>query len=184
MPSAEREVTIARPVGDVFAFVADGLNAATWRPGVLDISLASGTGLGAVYKQGVKGPGGRRIAADYRVTAFELNRRLSFETIKDVCLNGPGHFLGSEQTLQLMETEYLYPGVGDRKSPNEWNEMGGLDVAQRALAKVEEILGHHFPSHVAEAVDAEIRRRFPVKLDRSHMQPSADAAVTRRVGAG
>jgi uncharacterized protein YndB with AHSA1/START domain len=81
MPSAEREVTIARPVGDVFAFVADGLNAPQWRPGVLDISLASGSGLGAVYKQGVKGPGGRRIAADYRITAYEPNRRLAFETI-------------------------------------------------------------------------------------------------------
>ena len=81
MPSAEREVTIARPVAEVFVFVADGLNAPRWRPGVLDISLVSGTGLGAVYKQGVKGPGGRRIAADYRVTAFEPNRRLSFETI-------------------------------------------------------------------------------------------------------
>jgi uncharacterized protein YndB with AHSA1/START domain len=81
MPSAEREVTIARPIGDVFAFVADGLNAPQWRPGVLDISLASGSGLGAVYKQGVKGPGGRRIAADYRITAYEPNRRLAFETI-------------------------------------------------------------------------------------------------------
>ena len=59
MLSAEREVTIARPVAEVFAFVADGLNAPSWRPGVMDISLASGTGLGAVYKQGVKGPGGR-----------------------------------------------------------------------------------------------------------------------------
>jgi len=111
------------------------------------------------------------------------DERLSFETIKDVCLNGPGHFLGSEQTLQLMQTEYLYPGIGDRKSPNEWNEQGALDISQRAMAKVEEILGHHFPSHVAEAVDAEIRRRFPVKLDRSHMRPSAESAATRRVGA-
>jgi uncharacterized protein YndB with AHSA1/START domain len=81
MLSAEREVTIARPVAEVFAFVADGLNAPRWRPGVMDISLASGTGLGAVYKQGVKGPGGRRIDADYRITAFEPNRRLSFEAI-------------------------------------------------------------------------------------------------------
>jgi uncharacterized protein YndB with AHSA1/START domain len=81
MLSAGREVTIARPVAEVFAFVADGLNAPRWRPGVMDISLASGTGLGAVYKQGVKGPGGRRIDADYRITAFEPNRRLSFEAI-------------------------------------------------------------------------------------------------------
>jgi hypothetical protein len=48
--------------------------------------------------------------------------------------------------------------------------------------RVEEILGQHFPSHIAEAVDAEIRRRFPVKLERSHMQPDV-AAATRRVGA-
>jgi uncharacterized protein YndB with AHSA1/START domain len=81
MLSAEHEVTIARPPAEVFAFVADGLNAPKWRPGVLDISLASGTGLGAVYKQGVKGPGGRRIDADYRITALEPNRRLSFEAI-------------------------------------------------------------------------------------------------------
>jgi uncharacterized protein YndB with AHSA1/START domain len=81
MLSAEHEVTIKRPPAEVFAFVADGLNAPKWRPGVLDISLASGTGLGAVYKQGVKGPGGRRIDADYRITAIEPNRRLSFEAI-------------------------------------------------------------------------------------------------------
>ena len=42
------------------------------------------------------------------------------------------------------------------------------------MAKVEEILGHHFPSHVAEAVDAEIRRRFPVRLERAHMLPPAE----------
>ena len=81
MPSAEGEVTIGRPVAEVFAFVADGLNAPKWRPGVLDISLESGRGLGAIYKQGVKGPGGRRIAADYRVTGYAPNRRLAFEAI-------------------------------------------------------------------------------------------------------
>jgi uncharacterized protein YndB with AHSA1/START domain len=79
MLSAQHRVTIARPVGEVFAFVADGLNGPNWRPGILDIALVSGSGVGATYKQGVKGPGGRRIAADYRVTAYEPNRRLAFE---------------------------------------------------------------------------------------------------------
>ena len=81
MSSAQREVTIARPVGEVFAFVADGLNGPKWRPGILDIALVSGTGVGTIYKQGVRGPGGRRIDADYRVTAYETNRRLAFEAI-------------------------------------------------------------------------------------------------------
>ena len=100
------------------------------------------------------------------------DEKLSFETIKDVCLNGPGHFLGSDQTLQLMQTDYLYPSVGDRKSPNEWNEQGGLDVAARAAGKVKDILATHYPSHVTEAVDAEIRKRWPVKLPREAMLPT------------
>jgi carbon monoxide dehydrogenase subunit G len=81
MPEAQHQVTIARPIGEVFAFVADGLNGSTWRPGVLDIALVSGSGATAVYKQGVKGPGGRRIDADYRITAYEPDHRLSFEAI-------------------------------------------------------------------------------------------------------
>lgn len=81
MPSAEHQVTIARPTAEVFAFVADGLNGPKWRPGVLDITHTSGSGVGAVYRQGVKGPGGRRIDADYRVTAHEPDRHLAFEAI-------------------------------------------------------------------------------------------------------
>lgn len=81
MLSAQHEVTIARPASDVFAYVADGLNGPKWRPGVLDVSLVSGAGVGAVYKQGVRGPGGRRIDADYRVTAYDPDSRLAFEAI-------------------------------------------------------------------------------------------------------
>jgi len=81
MPSAQHSVVIGRPVGEVFAFVADGENAMRWRPGVLDVSRQSGEGLGAIYRQGVRGPGGRRIAADYEVTAFEPDRRIAFRAI-------------------------------------------------------------------------------------------------------
>lgn len=81
MPSAQHSVSIGRPVSEVFAFVADGENAMRWRPGVLDVSRESGEGLGAIYRQGVKGPGGRRIAADYEITAFEPDRRLAFRAI-------------------------------------------------------------------------------------------------------
>jgi uncharacterized membrane protein len=81
MPTAHNSVTIAKPVDEVFAFVADGTNARRWRPAVLDVALSSGSGLGATYTQGVKGPGGRRIAADYTITAFEPNRRIAFGAI-------------------------------------------------------------------------------------------------------
>jgi len=81
MPSAQGSVTINRPVGDVFAFVANGENARQYRPGVMDVQHVSGEGVGAIYRQGVKGPGGRRIPADYEVTAFEPNRLIGFHAI-------------------------------------------------------------------------------------------------------
>jgi len=81
MPAARHEVTIGKPTVEVFTFIADGLNGPKWRTGIVDIAHVSGSGVGAIYKQGVLGPGGRRIDADYRVTAFEPNRRLAFEAI-------------------------------------------------------------------------------------------------------
>jgi uncharacterized protein YndB with AHSA1/START domain len=81
MPAATKTVTIRRSPTDVFAFVADGLNAPKWRSGVLDFALESGSGVGATYRQGVKGPGGRRVAADYTVTAYEPPTHLAFRTI-------------------------------------------------------------------------------------------------------
>ena len=102
---------------------------------------------------------------------------LSFDTIRNVCLEGPGHFLGSDQTLKLMQTEYVYPAVGDRRSPNEWTEMGGRDALDRAADKVREILAHHWPSHVPEAVDDSVRAAGHVKLARAAMRPAAPAAA-------
>ena len=81
MPSASNSIAIQRSPEDVFAFVADGLNGPKWRPGILDIAHASGEGVGAVYRQGVKGPGGRRIDADYEITAYEPPNRLAFKAI-------------------------------------------------------------------------------------------------------
>ena len=78
---------------------------------------------------------------------------LSLETIRKVCLEGPGHYLGSDQTLQLMQKEYIYPSVGDRTSPNEWVEQGRPSVVERASRKLEAILASHYPSHIPESVD-------------------------------
>ena len=115
-------------------------------------------------------------AAQRTIKGIEVSEeRLSFEIIRDVCLNGPGHYLGSAQTLQLMHTEYLYPEVGDRKSPNEWAEQGALAIQQRAALRVREILASHYPSHVSAAIDAEIRARFPIRLPRSAMEPAVSA---------
>src|SRR2546430_12786299 len=82
MPHAENTVTIGRPIGDVFAYLADGTNNPHWRPGVLSIERTStGDGAGATYRQVLSGPGGRKIARDYPVTADEPPHRLEFAVI-------------------------------------------------------------------------------------------------------
>ena len=81
MPSTENSVVVNKPRSEVFAFVADHENDPKWRPGVFDIKRASGEGHGAVYRQGVKGPMGRRIPADFEVTAYEVNSHIAFRTL-------------------------------------------------------------------------------------------------------
>ena len=96
---------------------------------------------------------------------------LSVEAIRAVCADGPGHFLGHEQTLQLMQTEYLYPEVADRSSPKEWAERGAPDVLDKARARMRAILAEHYPVYIPTALDREIRARFPIRLPPSHMHP-------------
>ena len=64
----------------------------------------------------------------------------SIEAMKEVCLGGPGHYLGSDQTLALMQTEYVYPAVANRMSPKEWVEAGRPQLLDRAIARKNTIL--------------------------------------------
>jgi len=81
MPHAEHSVIVGHSIDEVFAFLADGENDPRWRNGVLDIARVEGEGVGARYRQGVKGPMGRRVAADYEVTEFAPPRALGFRAI-------------------------------------------------------------------------------------------------------
>jgi len=95
---------------------------------------------------------------------------LSVDTIIDVCVNGPGHYLGHEQTLERMQRDYFYPAIGDRSSPKEWVERGRPDIIERAIAEKRRILSTHFPSHVDDALDHDLRARFPaIRLPRDAM---------------
>ena len=81
MPEAQSTVQIRRSPAEVFAFLSEGENDRRWRSGVLDIRRKSGHGQGAIYEQGVKGPFGRRVPADYEVTSYEPDRRIGFRAI-------------------------------------------------------------------------------------------------------
>jgi trimethylamine--corrinoid protein Co-methyltransferase len=106
------------------------------------------------------------------VRGIEVNdETLDLGPIRDVCLDGPGHYLGHEQTLSRMQSDYLYPLVGDRENINNWIEQGSTDVIQRAHLKVKEILKSHFPQNWTEEIDVKIREKFPVRIPRNRMQP-------------
>lgn len=81
MPSAQRSITINRPINEVFAYIADGENGPKWRSDKIEIKHESGEGVGAVYRQTVPGPGGRRVKADYEITAFQSPKRMDFKAI-------------------------------------------------------------------------------------------------------
>ena len=96
---------------------------------------------------------------------------LSVDVIRQVCTEGPGHFLGHGQTLSLMQREYFYPVVGDRTSPKEWKEIGSTNVVQKARNKVGEILSAHYPGHIGDATDRQLRDQFGIELPRGDMRP-------------
>ncbi len=98
---------------------------------------------------------------------------LSLAALTDVCTNGPGHYLGHGQTLDLMQKEYVYPAIGDRKSPKEWAEAGQPVLMEVARKKVEQILSSHFPGHIGGEIDAQLRAKHDIRLSADSMRTAA-----------
>ena len=88
---------------------------------------------------------------------------VSLEVIKRTCLEGPGHFLGSDQTLSLMQTEYIYPSLADRSSPKEWVELGKPNLVQKAIEKKENIL-NNATKKIDPTIDKKLRSAFNIHL--------------------
>ena len=108
------------------------------------------------------------LGAALRITrGIEVNEQsLSFEVLKDVCMGQKGHYLGADQTIEVMQTEYIYPDFGDRLSPNQWDEQGKPVLLDRAIANKNEILNNYHPTHISDEVDRQVREQFPIFLPR------------------
>ena len=99
------------------------------------------------------------------VRGIEVNEdTISLEVMRATCIGGPGHYLGADQTLSLMQSEYVYPACGDRTSPKEWVEIGRPDLVGKAIKRKNEILAQPSRALFAPDVDAAIRARFPIRL--------------------
>lgn len=103
----------------------------------------------------------RRIARGIEVT----DETLSVEVIRQVADN-PGHFLGTQQTLELMKTEFHYPTLADRRSPDDWAQSGSQDIWTRSTTRAREILTSHHPCYIDEKKDRYLRDRYSIHLSK------------------
>ncbi|WP_136439412.1 trimethylamine methyltransferase family protein [Pacificoceanicola onchidii] len=148
---------------------------AGWEQGIINV-LSGLSGLNMVYESvgmyaSLMGfsPEGMVLGNDVIGQALRCVRgidvtedALSMEVMKSVCLNdGPGHYLGTDQTLSLMQTEYLYPDIGNRMTPKDWNEQGRPALLEAAQARVKGILSEA-PSLIAPDLDRAVRERFAI----------------------
>ncbi len=111
------------------------------------------------------------LGAAQRVLAgLEVNdETLSIDVIRAAAL-GPGHFLGQPQTLERMETDFLYPKLADRNGLGVWEAEGGKSMLERAQGQVKEVMASHYPAHIGRKTDDAIRTKFPIRLPRSAME--------------
>jgi trimethylamine--corrinoid protein Co-methyltransferase len=99
------------------------------------------------------------------VRGIEVNdQTIGIQVMKDVCMGGPGHYLGHDQTIGLMQTEYIYPELSDRSSPKEWEELGKPNLVAEAVKRKNQILSEFVPQHIPEELDARIRADYDIRL--------------------
>ncbi|MEM1374079.1 MAG: trimethylamine methyltransferase family protein [Pseudomonadota bacterium] len=94
---------------------------------------------------------------------------LAVETIRETVLGpdgsgGPGHYLGTDQTLTRMQRDFVYPELGDRTSPKEWAENAKPDLLETAKRRTAELLAAPRQAALDPALDARIRERFAIHL--------------------
>ena len=100
------------------------------------------------------------------VRGIEVNEEtIALDQIADVTMNGPGHYLGTEQTLSRMQTDCVYPKMGDRTSPKEWAELDKPDLIAKATARKEKILAVRSQAQLGPKLDSVIRGKFNIHLD-------------------
>lgn len=90
---------------------------------------------------------------------------LSLEVMRATCLGGPGHYLGSDDTLNRMQRDYVYPVLGNRASPKEWVEQGQPILVEKATERKEKILSKPSRARFDPVTDTAIRNRFNIHLN-------------------
>ncbi|MEX0351099.1 MAG: trimethylamine methyltransferase family protein [Paracoccaceae bacterium] len=75
-----------------------------------------------------------------------------------------GHYLGENETLKRMKTDYYYPALADRQSVSDWLDDGAKSIWDRARTRVAEIRAAPAPSHLDPDNERDICARFPIHV--------------------
>ncbi len=87
----------------------------------------------------------------------------------DAVVHGEGHFLGQSETLNRMQSDFLYPQIADRSTIKEWEDGGSVDIRTVAIARARKILDTHYPRHISGELDKVLRTRFDIRLPETCM---------------
>ena len=103
---------------------------------------------------------------------IEVNdETLSYDVINDV-VYGDGHYLKHPQTINLMESEFLYPDLADRQTTQEWEASGKQTIYDVAHLRLKEMMKDYYPNYIDKKIDEKIRSDFPICLDKKRMKPN------------
>jgi len=94
---------------------------------------------------------------------------LNIDSIGEV-VHGEGHFLGQSDTLQRMQSDFVYPKISDRRTIDEWEADGAKDVRDLAVDETRRVLASYYPRHQTRDLDRRIREKFDIRLACSAME--------------
>ena len=96
-------------------------------------------------------------------TAIEVSEATLDPAAIHAAATGAGHFLGEAETLARMNSDFLYPQIGDRRTIGEWQDDGAADSWKRAHVRVREILASPPPSIIDAALAAQLETEFDLR---------------------
>ena len=94
---------------------------------------------------------------------------LSVDLIAEA-VRGDGHFLGQAETYQRMKSDFVYPNLADRRSPELWQSDPGPAFEQRAKDTAIAILNTYFPDHLSPDLQHRLRQKFAIALAPERMR--------------
>ena len=105
------------------------------------------------------------------IRGAEINQETIAASVIAEVVNGEGHYLGHQQTLERMESDYVYPKIADRQVPSAWEDSGSKDMLARGRERARKILSTHYPNNIPAEIDASIRRRHNIMLPVEALRP-------------